>query len=102
MVGWRCDDPEEAAFRAAARAWLADHVGPYRVDTGAAGPSVVFADVADPGRLERARAWQRELHAGGWAGLGWPVEHGGRALAPALRAVWAEELSAAGAPPPPT
>ncbi len=94
------DGPEEAAFRTEARAWLAEHVGPYRVDVGPTSPSVVFADVDDTAHLTRGRAWQRELHAGGWAGLGWPVEYGGRALPVSLRAVWAEELGAAGAPPP--
>ncbi len=94
------DDPEEAAFRAEARAWLADHAGPYRVGIDPASPSVVFAEVADTAHLARGVAWQRELHAGGWAGLGWPVEHGGRDLPAALQAVWAEELSAVGAPPP--
>jgi acyl-CoA dehydrogenase len=94
------DDPEEAAFRAEARAWLAAHVGPYRVGVDPDSPSIVFADVSDAAHLDRGRAWQRELHAGGWAGLGWPVEHGGRDLPIPLRAVWAQELSAAGAPPP--
>jgi acyl-CoA dehydrogenase len=94
------DDPEEAAFRAEARAWLAHHVGPYRVDVDPDSPSLVFADVDDVAHLERGRAWQRELQAGGWAGLGWPLEYGGRDLPVALRAVWAQELSAAGAPPP--
>src|SRR3954467_3794527 len=54
------DDPEEAAFRAEARAWLADHVGPYRVDVDPDSPSLVFADVDDVAHLERGRAWQRE------------------------------------------
>jgi alkylation response protein AidB-like acyl-CoA dehydrogenase len=94
------DDPEEAAFRAGARAWLSAHAGPYRVDVDPDSPSLVFADVADTGHLERGKAWQRELHAGGWAGLGWPPAHGGRGLAIPLRAVWAQELAAAGAPPP--
>ncbi len=94
------DEPGEAGFRDGARAWLAAHVGPYRVDVGPTSPSVVFADVDDTAYLIRGRAWQRELHAGGWAGLGWPVEYGGRVLPVSLRAVWAEELGAAGAPPP--
>src|SRR5436305_3755379 len=94
------DDAEEAAFRTEARAWLADHVGPYRVDVDPDSPSLVFADVDDAAHLQRGRAWQRELQAGGWAGLGWPVAYGGRDLPIALRAVWAQELSAAGAPPP--
>ena len=86
----------EDRFRDDARAWLAAHVGPYRAET----PALPFADAGDDARLERGRAWQRELHAGGWAGLGWPVEYGGRDLPVSLQAVWAEELAAAGAPPP--
>ncbi|HEV3497296.1 MAG TPA: acyl-CoA dehydrogenase family protein, partial [Actinomycetes bacterium] len=102
--GWSAvelgDDPQEAAFRAEARAWLAEHVGPYRVGVDPDSPSIVFADVSDTAHLERGRAWQRELRAGGWAGLGWPVEHGGRDLPIPLRAVWAQELSRARVPPP--
>lgn len=94
------DAPEEAAFRVKARDWLAARAGPYRVDVDPDSPSIVFADVDDVAHLERGRAWQRELHAGGWSGLGWPVEYGGRDLPIGLRAVWAQELSAAGAPPP--
>jgi alkylation response protein AidB-like acyl-CoA dehydrogenase len=86
----------EEEFRADARAWLAAHAGPYRVDP----PALPFAGAGDDAQLERGRAWQRELHAGGWAGLGWPTRYGGRDLPVALQAVWAEELAAAGAPPP--
>ncbi|HEX2117866.1 MAG TPA: acyl-CoA dehydrogenase family protein, partial [Acidimicrobiales bacterium] len=93
------DDPDEAAFRARARAWLAAHAGPYRVGVDPDSPSIVFADVNDEAHVARGRAWQRALYDGGWAGLGWPVEHGGRDLAIALRAIWAHELSAAGVPP---
>ena len=93
------DDPDEAAFRAGARAWLATHAGPYRVGVDPDSPSIVFADVNDEAHVARGRAWQRALYDGGWAGLGWPVEHGGRDLPIALRAIWAHELSAAGVPP---
>ena len=94
------DDAGAAAFRAEARAWLTAHVDPYRVDGGSSNPSIVFADVRDTGHVTRGRAWQRELHAGGWAGLGWPAESGGRDLPVAWRAVWADELATAGAPTP--
>jgi len=91
------DEPAgEAAFRAEARAWLAEHAGPFR---SPGGPSLPFADVADTELVARGKAWQRELLAGGWAGLGWPVEHGGRALPVAQRVVWAQELAGAGMPP---
>ncbi|HET7718918.1 MAG TPA: acyl-CoA dehydrogenase family protein [Acidimicrobiales bacterium] len=86
----------EDEFRAEARAWLAAHVGPYRTET----PALPFAGAGDGAFFDRGCAWQRELHAGGWAGLGWPAEHGGRDLPLALQAVWAEELAVAGAPPP--
>ena len=85
----------EDQFRAEARAWLAAHVGPYRGEP----PALPFADAGDRDHVERGRAWQRELHPGGWAGLGWPATHGGRGLPVSLQAVWAEELAAAGAPP---
>jgi alkylation response protein AidB-like acyl-CoA dehydrogenase len=94
------DEPDEAAFRGEARAWLAAHAGPYRAGVDPHSPSLVFADAADPAHLVRGRAWQRELHAGGWAGLGWPTTYGGRDLALPLRMIWAEELAAAGVPPP--
>ena len=86
----------EEEFRAGARAWLAAHAGPYRIDRRA----LPFVDAGEDADLERGRAWQRELHAGGWAGLGWPTEYGGRDLPIALQCVWAEELAVAGAPPP--
>jgi alkylation response protein AidB-like acyl-CoA dehydrogenase len=86
----------EDQFRADARAWLAAHAGPYGDGT----PSLPFAAAGDDAALDRGRAWQRELHAGGWAGLGWPTTYGGRDLPLSLQAVWAEELAAAGAPPP--
>jgi len=94
------EDPGEAGFRAEARAWLAAHVGPHRVDVDPDSPSLLFADVDDPGHLARGRAWQKELAAGGWAGIGWPTAHGGRGLPPQWRAIWAQELITAGAPPP--
>jgi len=34
----------------------------------------------DDDGFEARRDWQRRLHSGGWAGLAWPVEHGGREL----------------------
>ena len=47
----------------------------------------------------RGKAWQRELFDGGWAGLGWPAEHGGRELTASERMIWDAEAAAAGLPP---
>ena len=64
------DSPAEATFRAEARAWLeanAPTTTSSRWDT---------RPLAD--RVAEARAWQRRLYDGGWAGITWPVEFGGR------------------------
>lgn len=43
-------------------------------------------------------AWQHQQFTGGWAGVGWPAEHGGRGLSPQEQMVWYEELVEADAP----
>jgi alkylation response protein AidB-like acyl-CoA dehydrogenase len=83
------DTPREAAFRATLRKWLAEHApqGPRPLGGG-----------------ERARfwsAWHRSLFHGGWMGLSWPVEYGGRGLSPIYEAILADEVGAVGAPPVP-
>ena len=93
------DTPEDAAFRGEARAWLAEHVGPFKVDPDRGGESLIFADVEDTDYVVRGKAWQQVLFGGGFAGLGWPVEFGGLALPIGQRIVWGQEASAAGAPP---
>ena len=46
------------------------------------------------------RAWQRRLHEGGWLGVDWPAEYGGRGLSSLHQAAVLEELARAGAPLP--
>jgi alkylation response protein AidB-like acyl-CoA dehydrogenase len=46
------------------------------------------------------REWGRRLYAGGWLGVCWPVEYGGRALSMAHYRVVIEEQAAVGAPEP--
>ena len=65
------DTPEEAAFRAEARAWLEAHA-PTHVAPRTARASGGEAWV------QRCKAWQRTLYDGGWAGITWPKEYGGR------------------------
>jgi alkylation response protein AidB-like acyl-CoA dehydrogenase len=79
--------PADERLRAELRAWLADHPPPA---------VTVAATRAD---AETLRAWQRTLHAGGWVGIHWPVEHGGRGASPVQLAIYHEELARAGAPP---
>ncbi|MBW4721843.1 acyl-CoA dehydrogenase family protein [Saccharothrix obliqua] len=80
------DSDEERAFRSELRAWLRTAVP--------AAPDGLPPQWTD-GEL---RAWSAALHEAGYAGLTWPVEHGGRGLSPAYQAVFAEESALAEAP----
>ena len=42
--------------------------------------------------------WQRIQYEGGWAGISWPAEYGGRGLSLIHQMIWHEEYSRAGAP----
>ena len=79
---------EEAAFRDEVRAWLADnHPG--------SGPRYATDEWID-----FASDWQRKLHAGGWAGISWPAEYGGRGATLLEQAIFSEEMANAKAPRP--
>ena len=43
-------------------------------------------------------AWQRTLYDGGWAGINWPVEFGGRGLTDIQQMIWYEEFARAEPP----
>jgi alkylation response protein AidB-like acyl-CoA dehydrogenase len=74
-------------FRAQLRAWLDEHPPPA-------------VDVATtPGDAEALREWHRTLHSGGWVGIHWPVEYGGRGASVTQVAAYNQELARAGAPP---
>ena len=79
------DSPEEAAFRDAARTWLAEHATPR------GGPAPVGGLEA---HVERSTAWQRVLYEHGWAGLSWPEQFGGRGLSSVFASIFNEEMSA--------
>ncbi len=81
-------DVEE--LRASARTWLAAHRHEAPRDYGA---------ILPPALVEDGRAWQRTLLAAGFAGIHWPVEHGGRGLTPEHTAAWTTECALAEVPP---
>ncbi|NIS33350.1 MAG: acyl-CoA dehydrogenase, partial [Actinobacteria bacterium] len=73
------DSPEEAAFRAEARAWL--EANAPRRDREPVAASAVIAEWSpeeEEVRLAEARAWQAKKFDAGWAGIAWPEEFGGR------------------------
>ncbi|MEV4433482.1 acyl-CoA dehydrogenase family protein [Streptomyces sp. NPDC049585] len=75
--------PEDEELRHRARAWLTEHL-------------------ADGAPRPTGRAWERDLGAGGWIGLGWSTArgtYGNRTASPTGQVVWAEEYARAGGPP---
>jgi len=50
-------------------------------------------------QIAARRRWQRELADAGWAGIHWPVEHGGRAASLAQQVLYHHELAVRGLPP---
>lgn len=80
--------PEQQAFRAEVRAWLAAHV-----------PSAPLEhfDATREG-FEAHRQWEKTLKSGDWGMVTWPVEYGGRGLDLIQWLIFEEEYYRAGAP----
>ena len=74
------ETPEEAAFRAEARAFLDEHAELRREGetTNAYQQGGRVSDAQDLSHVEACKQWQRTLFDNGWAGIGWPEEYGGR------------------------
>jgi alkylation response protein AidB-like acyl-CoA dehydrogenase len=87
------DRPEDDAFRAEVRAWLEEHVvGEFAALGGRGGSG------DETYGFETRLAWEKVLAAGGWTGLGWPVEFGGRGASVARQVIFNEEYVRARAP----
>jgi alkylation response protein AidB-like acyl-CoA dehydrogenase len=86
------DSPDEAAFRAEVRAWIADHLtGEYAALGSVGGP-------ADEAGWDVRLEWEKLLGRDRWVGLSWPKEYGGRAADVAQQIVFNEEYAKANAP----
>ncbi len=76
-------------FQRDAAAWLATNAAHAPRDYGA---------ICPPELVETGLDWQRRLTEAGWAGIHWPVEHGGRGLSADHNGVWLLECAKAGVP----
>jgi alkylation response protein AidB-like acyl-CoA dehydrogenase len=87
--------PEDEAFRKEFRAWLEKN-RPERplVELDALG------DDDDEDTWQRNLAWYRKLASGGWTGIDWPKEYGGRGASILQTIVYNQELARARAPLP--
>ena len=77
-------------FRESVRAWIADNKATAPRDYGA---------ICPPNLIGAGIEWQQRIFAAGFAGIHWPVEHGGRGLSTQHQAVWMYECALAGVPP---
>ena len=82
---------EELQFRDTLRGWLQANVPPPWTHPSKDAES-------KQAHLEYLRAWQRTLFDGGWAGVSWPREHGGRGVTIIEQSIFQEELALAQAP----
>lgn len=83
---------EDARFADEVAAFLEAKLTPELRAAGAKMTSV-YAD------YETGMAWQKILHARGWAAPAWPKEYGGCDWSISQRYIFASQLAAAGAPP---
>jgi alkylation response protein AidB-like acyl-CoA dehydrogenase len=82
--------PEEIKFRDELRPWLNANV-PKDWDERREESMEV--------RFEYLKRWQRKLYEGGWAGISWPKEYGGRGASLMEQVVFWQEMALASAPP---
>jgi len=78
----------ETAFRDELRAWLKANL-PKKMAKSADNISAYY---------DYLRDWQQKLYDGGWAGVSWPKEFGGRGASFIEQAIFQEEMALADAP----
>nr|WP_295659359.1 acyl-CoA dehydrogenase family protein [Polymorphobacter sp.] len=84
------DTPDDAEYRAKARAWLATAAADYR-DPPA-------RPVSRGENVPESRKWQKIKHAAGYTGITWPKAFGGQGLSPMHSIIFNQEQSKYHAP----
>ena len=85
--------PAEEKFRDECRAWLDAHVPQQWHDAA-------FRESLTPaGEITFLKSWQQTLYGGGWVGLAWPQEYGGRGATLMEQVIFNQEMARAKAPP---
>jgi len=87
------DTPDQAEFRAQARAWL-DANAPWELAEDIANSVYGTFALRSVDFVAASKAWMRKKAAAGWACLGWPPEYGGRGASPIQRVIWQQEEGA--------
>jgi alkylation response protein AidB-like acyl-CoA dehydrogenase len=90
------DTPQEAEFRAEARAFLAKHLEPLNPDETA--PNLL-GEREDKEAIAWAKRWQATKFDAGWAVLTWPKEYGGQGLGRMENVIFNQEEARFKTPP---
>lgn len=85
------DSHEDAAFRETVKSWIASSLPEGWM-------SSVFEPVEEAERARFRLDWERKLYQGGWSGISWPRDYGGRGLSVMRQAIFLEELARQNAP----
>ena len=83
---------EDELFRDEVRTWLREHLVAEFAALGTGN------DMGGPDELAVRKAWERELAEGGWVGLSWPKEFGGREASLTNQLIFNEEYARADGP----
>src|SRR3569833_795830 len=75
------DTPQEAEFRATARAWIGANA-PKQYEDELRKSSLGRTRLKNANILDVAKAWQKKKADAGWACLHWPKDYGGRGSSP--------------------
>lgn len=85
--------PADEQFRAEVASWLEQNL------TGEFEPIRYRGGPGDEHMFQEERkAWEQRMAEGGWTGIGWPKEYGGRALSIEQQVIFNEEYARAGGP----
>lgn len=78
--------PQEEAYRKQVRSWLEANQPPplTRAEKDAADEEFLW---------QRLKAWHKRLYQGGWAGISWPKEYGGRGATFIEQVIFGQELA---------
>jgi len=78
--------PEQEAFRNEVRTWLEANQPPSL-------SREEKEKLSDDRLWERGKAWHAKLYAGGWAGISWPKQYGGRGASFIEQVIFGQELA---------
>jgi alkylation response protein AidB-like acyl-CoA dehydrogenase len=86
---------EDEAFRQELRTWLEKNRPTQR---SADDDRTDFMHEGGKDDWQRRLKWHRKMHSGGWVGISWPKEYGGRGATLTQQLIYNEEMAAANTP----